>query len=289
MLTIPDLLVINYLNKKYPWSTKKINRVFTQLISSIIIATLVAFIITLISNSISKYNDNLINVIINNTLITNVLNIIMVSVLEALLFYSDNLKTKEEAKNLKEELIQIRFDVLKNQINPHFLFNSLNVLSGLINNDIKKAQIFIEEFSNIYRYVLETIEQSVTTLDKELEFARSYLLLQQIRHGNYLNYTINIPAYQFKKFLPPLSMQILLENAIKHNIVNESNPLSIYIYCENNCLIIKNNLQPKISATYSSGLGLNNITKRYSYICKINPEFYAEKNFFTAKLPLIEI
>ena len=169
------------------------------------------------------------------------------------------------------------------------MFNSLNVLSGLISKDAGKAQQFIDEFSHIYRYVLETIEQPVSTLEKELDFMRSYLFLQQIRYGNDLSYAVNIPAYLLKLVLPPLSLQVVLENAIKHNIINESKPLKIEVFSKNNHLVVKNNIQPKISMGKSTGLGLKNLTKRYSMISTEEPVFSIDTNHYIAKLPLIDV
>ena len=166
------------------------------------------------------------------------------------------------------------------------MFNSLNVLSGLIDTDTKKAQLFIDEFSQIYRYVLEAIEKQVTPLSKELEFMRSYLFLQQMRYGDTLSYSVSIPSDDLKLFLPPLSLQVLLENAIKHNIVNQAKPLRIDVFCEGSFLLVKNNLQPKISG-HSTGLGLKNLEKRYALICEIKPTFRLEKDFYIAKIPLI--
>lgn len=189
---------------------------------------------------------------------------------------------------VQKENLQSQFEVLKSQINPHFMFNSLNVLSGLISKDIGKAQQFIDEFSHIYRYVLETLEQQVVPLEKELDFMRSYLFLQQIRYGNDLSYTVNLPSSLLKWVLPPLSLQVVLENAIKHNIVNESKPLKIEIYSEENTLHVRNTLQPKISAAGSTGLGLKNLVKRYGLISESVPAFQVETGYYIAKLPLIE-
>ncbi len=197
-------------------------------------------------------------------------------------------ETNTKLLNVQKENLQSQFEVLKSQINPHFMFNSLNVLSGLINKDIGKAQQFIDEFSHIYRYVLETLEQQVVTLEKELDFTRSYLFLQQIRHGNDLSYTVNLPSSLLKWVLPPLSLQVVLENAIKHNIVNESKPLKIEIFSENNHLVVRNNIQPKISAVASTGLGLKNMVKRYRLISDFTPTFQVNTDYYVARLPLIE-
>jgi sensor histidine kinase YesM len=158
----------------------------------------------------------------------------------------------------------------------------------LVSSDAQKAQLFIEEFSQVYRYVLETIEHSVSTLNKELDFMRSYLYLQQIRYGENLTYAVNIPASLMNSFLPPLSLQIVLENAIKHNIANESSPLHIDIYHETSYLIVKNRIQPKFSMGKSTGIGLKNLQKRYALISELPPSFNVENHFFIARLPLIQ-
>ncbi len=193
-----------------------------------------------------------------------------------------------ELFKVQKENLQSQFEVLKSQINPHFMFNSLNVLSGLINTDVAKAQLFIDEFSQIYRYVLETIDQPVVSLNQEFDFMRSYLFLQQIRYGESLTYSVDIVAEQLQLLVPPLSLQVLLENAMKHNIVNEEKPLKIEIYSEGDFLFIKNPIQPKISGT-STGLGLKNLIKRYALICKLEPIFKVENNYYIAKIPLIKV
>ena len=190
---------------------------------------------------------------------------------------------------VQKENLQSQFEVLKQQVNPHFLFNSLNVLSSLINKDISKAQLFIDEFSQIYRYVLETIEKTVVTLGKELGFARSYVFLQQIRYGENLIFTINLPSDLLQFYMPPLSLQVVLENAIKHNIVNENHILNITIVNDENWLIVSNNIQPKISMGRSTGLGQKNMVKRYSLISERVPLFQVINNQYIVRLPLLNI
>jgi two-component system, LytTR family, sensor kinase len=189
---------------------------------------------------------------------------------------------------VQKENLQAQFEVLKQQVNPHFLFNSLNVLSSLIDKDIAKAQLFIDEFSQIYRYVLETIEKTVVTLGKELGFVRSYIFLQQIRYGDNLNFTVNLPSKLFKLYMPPLSLQVVLENAIKHNIVNESHPLHINI-SHDAWLIVSNSIQTKISMGNSTGLGQKNMVKRYALISDKEPTFQVINNQYVVKLPLLNI
>jgi sensor histidine kinase YesM len=288
LIVYPDLFIIQHLSNIAPWSKKILKRIFIQIGFSVLIAVIVSTAITFFANWLNPYTENFTGVLINNALIYSVVNILVMAIMEGWNYFNESRQAKQKAETLQEELAQIKFEVLKSQINPHFMFNSLNVLSGLINKDTRKAQQFIDEFSHIYRYVLETIEQPVTTLGKELDFMRSYLFLQQIRYGKNLTFSVNIPSEFLRFVLPPLSLQVVLENAIKHNIVNELKPLGIEIYNDKNVLVVKNNIQPKISSGMSTGLGLKNLVKRYTLICKLEPEFYVDASHYIAKLPLIE-
>jgi two-component system LytT family sensor kinase len=283
-----DLIVIQFLKNKVPWEKVIIKRIVVEFSLTLLIANIFSAFFTLFANALSPYTHELSNVILNNALIFSVVNIILMTILEGLVFSREKNQAQNLANTLKEELGQIKFELLKSQINPHFMFNSLNVLSGLISTNPKKAELFVDEFSHIYRYVLETVEQTVSTVEKELDFINSYLFLQQIRYGKYLTFTVNVQAHVMSCFVPPLSLQTLFENAIKHNIVNEIKPLHIEITNEVDNLVIKNNIQTKLSKTKSTGIGLKNLTKRYSLICDSQPVFYRDKDTFIAKLPLIK-
>jgi len=288
LVSIPDLLIIRYLDRFFQWKNKLLSRIAIQLFFTVSIAVSGAILITLFVNWISAYPEGLTSVLVTNSLIFAVINILMMVVLEAWHFFIESDKAKLKSETLERELSQVRFEVLKNQINPHFMFNSLNVLSGLIEKDVDKAQLFIDEFAHIYRYVLETIEKPVVSLEEELDFIRSYIFLQQIRYGESLSFKVNLAADLLKMLLPPLSLQLVLENAIKHNIVNQSQPLGIEIYHENSWLVVKNNMQRKISSNVSTGLGQKNLVKRYAMICDNIPQFMVESNNYIVRLPLIE-
>ncbi len=286
IMVYPNLSLIRYLNNRFPWKKKMYKRFFLQFPLTVVEGILITPIIVIPAGLIFSMEYDL-QTNLNNAYYLILLNFFLMAILEALIYFNESNIAKIEAENLEKELSQIRFEVLKSQINPHFMFNSLNVLSGLIDNDVRKAQQFIDEFSHVYRYVLETIEQPVIKLEKELDFMRSYLFLQQIRYGEMLSYSVNIPAHLLKKVLPPLSLQVVLENAIKHNIIDSSKPLRIDINYENTCLVVKNNIQPKISSGKSTGLGLKNLVKRYALISRFEPVFNIENNDYIAKLPLI--
>ena len=287
LVSVPDLLIIRFLNQYYNWGQKTVHRIVAELLLIVCIAVLVSVLLTLFVNWADPYEHEVVTVLINNALIGSVLNIIMTAILEAWLFFMESTRAKKKAWVLERELSQIRFEVLKNQINPHFMFNSLNVLSGLLEKDISKAQQFIDEFARIYRYVLDTIEKPVVTLKDEMDFIRSYMFLQQIRYGDALTLTVAVPAGDLDTLMPPLSLQLVLENAVKHNIVNALQPLEVQIYCDDDYLIVKNNVQPKISSVSTTRLGQKNLAKRYGMICEEVPLFILESNYYIVRLPLI--
>ena len=287
LVTIADLMVIRYLNMRFTWAVKPFPRILIQFAFSTLIAITGTSIITVISHYISPYRDGLLALLWLNGLITSVINLIIMAILEALLFFSESNRARIKAEELEKELYNIRYEVLKNQINPHFMFNSLNVLSGLIEKDAVKAQQFIDEFAHIYRYVLETIEKLVVPLGDELKFVKSYIFLQQIRYGEAIRLTVNVDAGLLSKVMPPLSLQLVLENAIKHNVVSISQPLVIEIFYDRDRLLVKNNIQAKVSSGVSTGLGQKNLVKRYLMISDEVPEFSMTDNHYIVKLPLI--
>jgi len=287
LIAVPDLLIISWLNRRLPWNRRVIARIAVQFPASMTLAVTASVLMTLAANGITPYSEDLSLVLLYNALIYSVVNIIMMGVFEAWIFFRNSADAARKAEQLERELSQMRFEMLKSQINPHFMFNSLNVLSGLIEKDVTRAQEFIDEFSQIYRYVLETVEQHTSSLGKELEFMRSYLFLQQMRYGKDLTWSVSVPGNMLGLLLPPLSLQVVLENAIKHNIVNQSKPLHIEINASDMMLTVSNRLQPKISATHSTGLGLKNLTRRYSLMADRLPQFDVEDDYYVARLPLI--
>jgi len=283
-----NLFIIFLLNKSLPWNKMTVKRVIFQVFFTILLAVIISVLVTSIVHWINTYRENFYQVLITNALIFSVVNIIFMITLEASIFFKENKESKLKAQDLEKELSQVKFEVLKNQINPHFMFNSLNVLSGLVENDPEKAQQFIDEFSLIYRYVLETIEKPVVSLNKELKFIRSYIFLQQIRYGENLEVNISVPAEYLQYLLPPLSLQIVLENAIKHNAISSSKPLRIELFYDQSYVWVRNNIQARISSAFSSGLGQKNLCKRYALITEMQPEFIVETHHYLVKLPMIK-
>jgi sensor histidine kinase YesM len=288
VIVLMNLACIRILNRNFPWSSKALKRGVLQMSFTILSGVIISLVATFVSNNyIHAYEEEFSGVIIINAILFAVANVLLMTILEGWMFFNENKKTNLVTGNLKYELSQVKFDILKNQINPHFMFNSLNVLSGLIKKDISKAQLFIEDFSSVYRYVAETIERPLVTLKMELEFVESYLYLQKIRYGDMLQYKADLPEKFMDYQLPPLSLQVILENAIKHNIVSVSESLMIEILIKDENLVIKNKITPKKSYEISTGTGLSNLTKRYAFVCNKHPEFVKSEGYFIARLPLI--
>ncbi len=196
-------------------------------------------------------------------------------------------QTAINAEKLKKENISTKFESLKNQVNPHFLFNSLNVLTSLVYEDQEKAVSFIRKLSDVYRYVLVHKEQELIPIEEELKFLENYTYLQRIRFDD--NLVVNVKKDEdVKGWVPPLVIQLLVENAIKHNTVSEAYPLTVEIVIGSSTLVVKNNIREKLSKD-STGIGLKNIEERYRYLSDKKVEIHNDGSTFAVTLPLLNI
>lgn len=211
--------------------------------------------------------------------------------LNAIVFYFAEYKTKLlEAESLKRLSSQAELQIVKNQINPHFLFNNLNVLSSLILQNNTDANKFIEEFSKVYRYILKNHEKELVALETELHYIDPYIFLLKQRFTEGLQVKLDIPGNYRHLLIIPVALQILIENAIKHNVVSRQKPLYINVHVNgNNTIVVTNNLQTKLTIERSSGIGLRNIIKRYSLVSDRQVSISNENNAFTVVLPLIHV
>jgi LytS/YehU family sensor histidine kinase len=191
-----------------------------------------------------------------------------------------------ETEQMKNERLKVQYQSLKDQLNPHFLFNSLNVLSNLVYENPDTANAFIEKLARVYRYVLDVQQEELVSLDREIAFAKSYLELQKIRFGDKLNYYVDV-APDSSVFIPPLALQLLLENALKHNKATRDSPLQIDISRKDDVLEVNNNLQKRSDDAPPSGIGLANIRERYRFFTEIPVGIHQHNGTFSAVLPLI--
>lgn len=192
-----------------------------------------------------------------------------------------------KASNLEKEKSQVQFDNLKNQLNPHFLFNSLTSLDSLIQENPTLARDFLQQLSKVFRYVLKSKEKGLVNLETELEFIKHYIGLLRTRFGESLqvNFTIDEDALGLQ--ITPVTLQILIENAIKHNVINENNPLIICVKSEGDTLVIENNIQRKKQVETSNGQGLINLRTLYSFLSDREIVVSEQENVFLVKIPLI--
>ena len=193
----------------------------------------------------------------------------------------------QRAERLEREKTQVQFDNLKNQLNPHFLFNALTSLNSLIFEDQQLASDFLQHLSKVYRYVLQHKEKGLVPLQTELDFIQSYVFLLETRFAPALEINFNIPACAREKEIVPVTLQILIENAIKHNIINSTRPLHLTISADQQYLEVKNNVQPKKLIETSNKQGLDNLISLYKFITP-NPIFItSDENSFNIKIPLV--
>jgi len=194
------------------------------------------------------------------------------------------------SEQFQKESIKAELETLKNHLDPHFLFNNLNILSSLISKDQKLSQSYLEKFAEVYRIILQSSSEELVELNQELDFISAYMYLLEIRFEDTIQLDINIKPENKGYYLPPLTLQMLLENAIKHNAISEIRPLKINIECRDRYLVVKNVLQPKkIESRTSSKTGLRNIERRYSYFTNQPVEVFKNEKSFIVKVPLIDI
>ena len=195
-------------------------------------------------------------------------------------------QTLLENQRLLAENIRNRYEALKNQLNPHFLFNSLNALDGLISLDEGKAHNYVQSLSSMFRYTIQNKE--ITTLKEELNFVESYAYLMKIRYGDNLNIQYAVDKKYNRYYIMPVSLQLLMENAIKHNVINDKYHLTIHIETTaNNTIKVSNAIQPKINTEAGEGIGLANLVERYHLL--FGMEVVITKNgVFTVEIPLID-
>jgi len=210
------------------------------------------------------------------------------AVYESIRFFQLWKTTAMEKEHLERAHLASQLEGLRNQVNPHFLFNSLNTLTYLIPEAPEKAVRFVQQLSKVYRYVLESREDQVIPLQTELDFLKSYIFLLRERFGD--NLQVEISRVDRKNTaIVPLTLQMLFENAIKHNVISTHKPLKIEVFMENGHLIVRNNLQKKNQVMDSTGVGLQNIRDRYRMLTDQEIEVIASQQYFTVILPDIEI
>lgn len=214
--------------------------------------------------------------------------IIITSIFFAIGFFKAWRESAVNEERLEKESILLQYNALKNQVNPHFLFNSLNTLTTLVYKDADLSARFIKQLSEIYRYVLEHKDTELVSLREEMNFCEKYMYLQKIRHGESLKINFDFKDDHLIRVVP-LSLQLLLENAIKHNEVSEENPLEISVSIQDEYIVVSNKLQIRKSIPESGGIGLDTLKQRYAFLSETPFQTKQENGVFNVFVPVLKI
>ncbi|SHH40192.1 histidine kinase [Winogradskyella jejuensis] len=289
-LTLVNSLFFDYLNEKVIWNNYKKYRIIIGFIGSVILTLLTIFIIRVVIEVIIEGETwkefkatESSEFYFSALLITLVISLFF----HAVYYYRELQKTKVKEQKFIAGTASAKFDALKNQLDPHFLFNSLNVLTSLIEENPESAQKFTTSLSKVYRYVLEQKNKDLVTVDEELKFAKTYMSLLKMRFEDSIIFEIPEEASNPESRVVPLSLQLLLENAVKHNMVTSSKPLHIKIYEDGGYLVVMNNLQPKQIVKKSSGVGLENIKQRYKLLSNKKVIINQRAQDFAVAIPML--
>ncbi len=283
LLWLGNAMTSDYIDTKIEWTKEPIKRFIVGMLVMIVYTlTIVYALVWLFREAFGLDIGDIGIMLYTSLIITFVISLFM----HSRGFLRSWRLAEVEAEKAKQESIKANYESLKNQVNPHFLFNSLNALTSLVYEDQDKAAKFIKQLSEVYRYVLDSRNKEVVSIAEELQFLDSYLFLQQIRFGDKLR--IKNELKEHGGSLPPLALQMLVENAIKHNIVSHEQPLTIHLYESDRKLVVRNNLQTKNTlGEASSGVGLENIRKRYEFLSDEKVEVENDKETFAVKLPIL--
>ncbi|MGZ9735864.1 histidine kinase [Flavobacterium sp. GNP002] len=267
-----------------------VKRLSLGFIGSFLVSLVVIFLMHVFE--VVVYNKNSFDYFLANEKPSSYLGSIIITFFVTLSIYTISFYKAYNENKVKEQKIiagtaNAKFESLKNQIDPHFLFNSLNVLSSLIEENPDNAQRFTISLSKIYRYVLEQKDKELVSLEEELVFAKTYMNLLKMRFENSLFYELPTTAINSEAKVVPLSLQLLLENTVKHNVVSEQRPLHIRIYVEGDYLAVQNDYQKKEVLQERQGVGLQNIVNRYGIITNRKVLIAQNEKAFTVKIPIL--
>jgi two-component system LytT family sensor kinase len=301
LVSTPILFVLGYcsmlghlkydeaVERRYPGLHQTQQRVLRKMLVTLFVMTPSVYFIFFIYNSfhILDYQFKLKH-LWQGALVGLGVNIIFETLYEADYIFKKYKENRAENETLQQLSVHQEFDALKSQVNPHFLFNCFNTLSSLISIDKQKAVQFLDELSKVYRYLLRNNQESLSSLENELNFIDSYFSLLQTRHGDAIQLRKNIEKQYYAYLIPSLTLQLVVENAVKHNSISKNNPLLIDIFTAGeNKLVVNNNLQRRATAPPTNGVGLENIKLKYRLLEQEGFQVMEGGKNFTVVLPLI--
>jgi len=289
---LPSIALISLagkrLNRQFPWLKNPSKRLVLTVVVQVFIVLLVLLVVQISFLLLYGRNlDELFGEFSTGFIWAVSITIIGISIANGILFFKNWRQSALNEEILKREKLGIEYEALRNQVNPHFLFNSLTALTTLVHQDADKAEAFIRKFSDVFRYILENRNLEVISLKEELQLIENMAYLYQYRHGENLNIELELDPSE-EKYILPMALQMLLENALKHNVISEASPLKVRIFEERGCIVVWNKLQLKDSVSDSNLVGLDNIRLRYSYLCERKVEIEKKDDYFQVRIPLLE-
>lgn len=279
------MVIVIFLWRKFPWEHYPAKHLIIELLLiityTVLFSSVIYFVEIKFGFSLFKDTD-----IFMEILTTILITLFITSVHEAIFFYRQWKYNFSKSIRLEKDHLEAKYEALKSRINPHFLFNSLNSLITLVENN-EPATEYIQNLAEYLRYVLKGSESEVVFIREELEMLGKYLHILKIRFGQNLITEIDIPEKYFHYSVPPLVLQILVENCIKHNIVSQKNPLKIHVYIENDSVVVENALQRKVEKN-TTGQGLKNISERYRFFTTRDVRIRETIDTFAVTIPLLQ-
>src|SRR5579871_2231937 len=285
-----NVLLMQYIREKLKWRYNKYYKFISVLFLSIIIYSGASSVLLLnIWKLFSKEIYTNFAPVLNSTLIIIISALFITSIYENIFLNQQRIYNLSTVEQLNIAKAQAELEALKNQIDPHFIFNSLNTLSFLIMRDAPSAKLFNDTLAKVYRYILGNKDKDLVLLREEVEFISNYFYLLKIRFRNAVNMEIEINDLAAEDFLiPPISMQALVENAIKHNDFNDASPLNINVTISSSYIVVRNAVKPKAYMMQTSKIGLSNLDNRYKLITKKNIIIENNPGFFSVRLPVLK-
>jgi hypothetical protein len=277
--------IVIFLWHRYPWERYPKKHLLVEVFLIPVYAILVLsimFFLELTFGDAAAVRESFLSSMVIGVLVT----LFITSVHEGVFFYNQWKYNFDRSVRLEKDNLEARYEVLKTQVNPHFLFNSLNTLVNML-DDSSEASRFARDLSGFMRYMLINRDKSTILLREEINMIHKYVYLQQSRFGKNLQVSINVPEKYFHYSIPPLALQMLLENALKHNVISQSKPLKIDVFVDpRKGIVVENNLQKK-QDVQSTGLGLRNIEERYKFLTAKSVEILESSRIFKVVLPLV--
>jgi sensor histidine kinase YesM len=283
--------VIIYLRKRYPSFQSTIKRIIIVFFFIMVSVPLIDYLGSAIIGTFffDSYHYNVFDRF-KILLPIVIISVMIQAIYEAIYYHAMLKKIIREEEQAKQVMVQAQLDALRNQAQPHFFFNTLNTLRDIIDQNSKEdAKEFVDKLSNVYRFILESGNSNLISLRDELKFARAYIHIQSERFGDNLQLQWDIPEAVLERMIVPMSVQLLLENAIKHNVVSRSKPLIINVSIKEDHVLVENQIQATSTQLPSTKLGLKNIEKRYALISNQSIEIKNDGHTFTVALPLVTL